>query len=302
MTTSMSMQGFSMPASKSMQCIARSQKAVAPEPQDKNCRATDTQVSGNTVTMKMVCTGKDPMEGTGTFTTTGSAMKGRMVMKSGEGEMQMAYTAENTGKPCDAKAAERAVKQIIAQGAAMTDKACMDLANSAGPAAGFFGKSAACKDPKHIAAYCANIKGEKGYALLRQEDAAAKANAQPSLVPEVERACGVSQAAMNKDLCSSAEKRKSWGFLAKQCDVQAKVIAARECAGRGYTAMSASPYKDFCSAYGVEVTSEDAPATGNAAAAKVQAAPAAAEAPKEESKEDSKVKRGLKGLKGALGL
>jgi len=96
---------------------------------------------------------------------------------------------------------------------------------------------------------------------------------------------------MNKQLCSTAEQRQSWKFLAQECEAEAKVLATRECAGRSYTAMSKSSYKDFCSAYGVEGMASDS-AAGAAAATPVA----------EEKAEESKVKRGLKGLKGALGL
>ena len=285
MTMSMQMGTMSMPGRSVNQCVATSQQVVAPQAPDGNCTSTVLSQTADTVNMRFACTGKDAMEGTGTFTRTGKTMKGQMVMKTQAGDtMQMNYTGTNTGKACDAKATQRAAKAAIAQGAAQMDQMCTESARSGSQASMFFGPNAICKEAKYTTAYCANISGEKGYTILRTEEQSAKMMSQPSPVSQIESACSVSMPAMKSQLCSTAEQRKSWQFLAKECEAEAKTLAAQQCAGRGYTAMSTSPYKEFCGAYGA----------GGAAAD-------AAVAPETPKPEDA-VKRGLKGLKGKLGF
>ena len=285
MTMSMQMGAMSMPGRSTNQCIALSQGVVAPQAPEGNCTSTVLSQTADTVSMKFACTGKDAMEGTGTFTRTGKTMKGQMVMTTKAGDtMQMNYTGTNTGKACDAKATQRAANAMVAQSAAQMDQMCTESARSGGQAMMFFGQNALCKDAKYTAAYCANVSGEKGYTMLRTEEQSAKAMSMPSPVPQIESACSVSMPAMRAQLCSTAEQRKSWQFLAQECDAEAKALAAQQCAGRGYTAMSTSPYKEFCGAYGASGAAADA-----------------APAPETPKPEDA-VKRGLKGLKGKLGF
>jgi hypothetical protein len=79
-------------------CLTAEQVARDEMPQqDKNCRQTSTQRSGNTVRFKFVCEGEPRISGEGEFTSTGNkAHSGRMVMDTQRGgktertEMQMA--------------------------------------------------------------------------------------------------------------------------------------------------------------------------------------------------------------------
>ena len=287
MTASMQMGGMSMPGQKTNQCVAVSQKNFAPEPPDPNCTSSVLSQTADTVTMRFSCTGKDAMEGTGTFTHTGKSMKGQVNMKTRDGdEMLMNYSGVNTGKACDAKAMERKVNALVAQGEAQTAQFCTESASKGGQASMLFGKDPVCKDPKYKPMYCANIKDEKGYLMLRSEQTMSRSANTQDLIPEIESACKVSMPAMKQQLCSNAEQRKSWKFMAQECEAEASTLAAAQCAGRSYTVVSQSPYKDFCSAYGMSGGQADA----------------AAQAPPAEEKAQDKIKRGLKGLKGALGL
>ena len=303
MTMSMQMEGFSMPGHTSTQCIARSQKAVAPTAEDKNCQSKVIEQSGNTVKVEMVCTGSNAMQGTGTFTTTATGMNGQMQMNSKDGSMTMAYNGVKTGKPCDAKALERQVKATVAQGAAAMDKQCVDMAHNLEPVY-FFGKQPICSDAKYRTQFCAAAKGEAAYTKLHgyQTGAMAGVPGEPPLIPQVERACGFTMAAMNKELCSGAEQRKSWSFLAANCEAQAQVLAKRECAGRDFTARMAhpSPYDDFCGAYAAHSGESR---SGDGAGAAGPAAPAA-DKPEEKPAEKpaDKVKDRAKKLKGLLGF
>jgi hypothetical protein len=289
-TTSMKMEGFSMPGQTSTQCIAKSQTAVAPSPQDKNCKSNIVSQTGNTVEMTMACTGKDAMQGTGKFTTTGDSMSGQMQMTSSAGSMQMVYSGTRTGKACDAKALDKQVAAVMAQGTAAKEKMCGDAARDLTPEL-VFGKGAVCAEPKYRTAFCGNVKGEAAYTKLHGYETGRTVGiqGQPSVVPEIEGACGFKMVTMGEQLCAGAEQRKSWTFLAGSCPVQAQTIAKRECAGRSFTARTAnpSPYDAFCSAYAAN--SPD----------KTAAAPD--EKPAAETTTD-KLKGGTKKLKGLLGF
>ncbi len=69
-------------------------KSMTPKKQDQDneCKITDKKISGNTVTWKMKCSGKAPMELTGESTYKGDSMKGRTVTISNipeQGQMKM---------------------------------------------------------------------------------------------------------------------------------------------------------------------------------------------------------------------
>jgi len=97
-TTRMEMQGMpmQMPARKHTQCLTKKNmlKTMVPEEQDKEeeCKITDTETSGNTVTWVMKCSGEDTMEVTGKTTYHGDTFEGTITMISNdpeEGKMEM---------------------------------------------------------------------------------------------------------------------------------------------------------------------------------------------------------------------
>ncbi len=296
MTMSMKMEGFNMPGQSSTQCIARSQAAVVPASQDKNCTTTVISQTGNTVELKMACTGKNAMQGTGKFTTTGSSMSGQMHMTSADGTMDMTYSGNKTGKACDAKAVEKQMMAMAAQGEAAKDKMCGDAAQNLTPEL-FFGSTPACAEPKHRTAFCGNVKGEAAYTKLHGYETGRTMGipGEPPVVPQIEGACGIKMATMGQQLCGGAEQRKSWTFLAENCPVQAQALAKRECAGRTFTARmtNPSPYDAFCGAYAAN-SGDQANATV------VPATDPAAEKPPETATD--KMKNSAKKLKGMLGF
>lgn len=88
-TTSMEMKGMQMPfAMKPMtqkQCITKKDlqdpdKTVPKAKEDKDCKMQDYKVSGNHVTWKTVCTGKQHMTSTGEMTYKGTSYEGSMTM------------------------------------------------------------------------------------------------------------------------------------------------------------------------------------------------------------------------------
>jgi hypothetical protein len=309
MTMSMKMPGMNMPARTMDQCMAKS-RPPAPNPveDEKNCKVDGSNTVGNTTTTRFSCTGKNAMTAVSVFTLDGKTTKGKTTMTTSSGVMETEFTSVNTGKACDAKAMERKANEMMAKSAAEMDAHCTKELTSGKniSAVMVFGSQPLCKDPKFKPMYCGHIagKGESGYRLLRREDLSAKQNKEPSLLGVIEAGCGVSMLGMQKELCGSAQQRKSWRFLAGSCPTQAKPLAARECAGRSYTALSTSPYKDFCSAYGVGGGSEDFSdddSSGSGSSNTQQGEAKAEEAKAEEAKPENKLKKGLKGLKGVLG-
>jgi hypothetical protein len=310
MTVSMKMPGMSLPATTMEQCLPKANPGAGGMDNDDNsCKMDDYKTVGNTSTTKFSCTGKNAMTGVNVSTIEGKTIKAKTTMTTRDGVMESNMTGTNTGKACDAKAMERKANEMMAKSAADIDRECTKELSSGKDAAGHmvFGKSAFCKDPKFKPMYCAHVVGtsEAAYKRLRRDEAMGKQMKEPGLLGMIETGCGVSTLGMQKELCGSAQQRKSWRFLAGSCPAQAKPLAARECAGRGYTALSTSPYKDFCSAYGVGGGSEDFSddeSSRSAGSSNTQQGEAKAEEAKaEEAKPESKLKKGLKGLKGVLG-
>ncbi len=104
MTTTVAMAGMNMPASKSTICIAKGDN-YQPEtnPGDKNCRITDSKVSGDTVSWKVACTGKDAMTGNGQMTKTATTMKGVIQMTIADGAMTQTLDGKRVGNCTAAK-------------------------------------------------------------------------------------------------------------------------------------------------------------------------------------------------------
>lgn len=101
-TTSMEMKGMQMPfAMKPMtqthcvtkQDVEKPEKTVPQVKENKDCSIKDYKVSGNKVTWKTVCTGKNPMTSTGEMTYShGTSYDGTMTMDTeGSHAMHMIY-------------------------------------------------------------------------------------------------------------------------------------------------------------------------------------------------------------------
>jgi len=76
-TSKVTMDGMAMPAMPQQLC----RKKGGDEnfaPMDDNCKATDYKTVGNRTTYRVVCTGKDPMSGTGEITRGKGSYRGMM--------------------------------------------------------------------------------------------------------------------------------------------------------------------------------------------------------------------------------
>ncbi len=101
------MPGMSMPPMKSTQCITKEDaadpsKALPSAPQrggaPSDCKMTDQKIVGNKVTWTMVCTGANPMTGTGEIEYAGDAYNGVIMTNAARGNQSMAMTIKISGK------------------------------------------------------------------------------------------------------------------------------------------------------------------------------------------------------------
>ncbi len=95
-TTKMEMPGMpmAMPAQTNRVCIAKNSKDDDYIPRRDNCRVLESKRSGNKLTYKMACTGKDAMNVAGEISYGNNSYEGRMQMSGRmEGQsMEMAQT------------------------------------------------------------------------------------------------------------------------------------------------------------------------------------------------------------------
>ena len=253
---------FQMPAQSTEVCTAK-EGSASMVPHDKDCRVTGFSRSGNKSTFRMECTGENAMSGEGETEQLGAdAYRGSIrAVSQVEGET-MDLTIRFEGKRiggCD-----HATESPEAIGKAMVAQTCESQIDSAHAWKMFVGAEATCGSFKPK--YCAN--------LVRQADAfvdPAKFPAHDIGFPWagyeacgrpratiVAKACTAAQASSNLDFigaqcpalvaqaCSEADPRSKPGFVAQYCPEKARTVAAQQCEGRGYTAMSMSPYRDFC--------------------------------------------------------
>lgn len=288
--TTFDMQGmpFQMPAQSTEVCTAKDGGSATMVPHEDNCHITGFERSGNKSRFRMECTGKDAMSGEGETELLGpDAYRGSIRATTQADGESMAMTIRFEGTRIGA--CDYATESPEAIGKAMVAQTCESQIDSAHAWKMFVGDKATCVGSK--AKYCAN--------LVRQADALvdpARFPAQEIGFPWqgyeacgrpratiVAKACSSAQARGDLDFigaqcpallgpaCAAADARAKPGFVAQYCPEQARALAAQHCEGRGYTAMSTSPYRDFCSRRASQRLQErnagraDAPATDAAA-------------------------------------
>jgi hypothetical protein len=101
--------GMSMPPMKMTQCITKEEaadpsKAMPQRPPQRgggpagDCKVSDYKTEGPKVSWSMVCTGAQPMTGTGEFTYAADSYTGNMTMNMARGGQPMMVTMKYTGK------------------------------------------------------------------------------------------------------------------------------------------------------------------------------------------------------------
>ena len=98
-----------MPEMKVTQCITEEQLKEAPTAglpnptgpgggSNEDCKVSDYNISGNTVTWKMACTGQQKMSGSGQMTFDGDTYAGTMNMSMPQGDMSMKMSGKRLGE------------------------------------------------------------------------------------------------------------------------------------------------------------------------------------------------------------
>jgi len=285
MSTKMEMEGMQLPAQSQQVCMKKGETQAEDLGQkDPNCKVTEQRRSGNKFTWKMVCTGAEPMTGSGEMTRNRDTLDGRMLMKGKDGEMKVTYAGKLSGS-CDARshkdpqmaAAQTQMAAIQAQSDAAIKQACNEAIEKFNTQ--FFEMQGGPCGPRK-GEYCGRVKSTTqsmrtpaGYRSAMKYEGLRGGG--------WERAgayCGVATAPAMSAACTGAVGSRDWDFVGGYCPAEAKKIAAEHCAGRDYTAVMASEYKAVCQKYASRGASS-APATS--AKPQEPAAPAASDPIKE---------------------
>lgn len=277
-TTRMVMEGmpFQMPAQTQEVCGPKNSASEAMVPKRDNCQILDYKVAGNRSSFRMVCTGKDAMTGTGEFTYGPASYQGKITVNTEGHTMVMNFDGKKLGD-CD-----YSKEGPQAKANAMLGKTCGDmLANGTAQQmpgiAAQFAPGAMCAGMKPK--YCAKLAPVAGDLDFLRQANDMEASYKKQGIPNTQSAwdalalCGQPRASVLAKACPKAEKSGDYAFigalcpdlLAGACDradanrnadfvidhcpARAAKLAAAQCAGRGYTAMLDSPYRDFCSSY-----------------------------------------------------
>lgn len=312
-TMSMSAMGMTMPGMSSEVCVPKGGDA-SQAGLDKNCQTSNMRQSGNKLSYHVVCTGKNAMEGDMEIENLGpDHYRGQMIATAQGDQMTMKYEGKKLPGECDAGEMKRKVNAIVAQHDAEMMKVCREGATNLQSAL-FAGSSAQCKDPKDKETFCSGARSHKGFGSLSQQErwagrSVVKGQVRP--LSDSAKFCGFGVDATRKDLCSSAEGKKAWVFLANECPAIAGPLAQRECAGRDFTTPVAPKYVQFCDAYGKDRSlSESSAGADGTSDGGAGASPAssggdgatgeAGDKPQKQNVGD-KAKEGLKKLKGLFG-
>lgn len=275
-TTKMEMpgMGMSMPGQTMEVCGAKNEPSQSMVPADKNCTVRDYRVTGNKTSFRMVCTGRDALEGTGEFEMVANGYRGKMDMMAEGERMVMRFEGTRIGD-CN-----YATESPQAQGQAMAAKQCKQTLSEPGASAWllssmFIGPNAVCAADKPR--FCAKVTplADNLRDLREAEaiDALGRKSGQPGYLWQGLEGCGLQRktvlakacdrAESTQDMqffgemcpdrlpqaCSRADALKLPEFVAGFCPTQAQALAGAHCVSRGFTADSASPYGAFCNAF-----------------------------------------------------
>ena len=284
MTTKMEMEGMQLPAMAQQVCMKKGEtRAEGLGQQDPNCKFTEQRQAGNKFTWKMVCTGAEPMTGTGEMTRHRDTLEGRMLMKGKDGEMKIAYSGKLSGT-CNAQTHEdpqmAAAKQKMAAMQAQSDtqiaQACRESIEKFATTM-FEMQNSPCAARK--GEYCAHVKktaqsmaAPAGYRKAMQIEGLQRGGWE-----QAGRYCGVATAPVQAAACKSGVGARDWPFVADYCPAETQKLAGEHCAGRDYTSAMSSEYKPICAKYSGGFAQPQRAAVKPAA----PAAPSAADAVKE---------------------
>lgn len=255
MTTRMEMAGMPGQTMNQQVCMKKGETSAESFSQDRNCRVTEQRRSGNKLTWKMVCTGADPMTGSGEMTRSGNSMNGRVQMKGKSGgeavDMTMVYSGKLAGN-CDATkqaaAAQAQVAAMQAQSNAQIEQLCRDSIKKYATSL-FEMQGNPCG--AYTGEYCAHVK-KTGQSMRTPAGYRKAMQAEGMHGGGWERAaqyCKVDPATVQAAACKSAVGSRDWPFVADFCPAETQALGTEHCAGRSYTAAMSSEYKLVCQRY-----------------------------------------------------
>jgi hypothetical protein len=306
-TTSINAMGMSIPGQVTQVCSTgdHQDQPLPPESKQSQCSYTLLGKSGNTAKYAIKCGGEHPMDGTGEMTYASDHYSGKFNLNSAaQGQMTMAFEGKKmgacTGAEANNPAKVNALKQQAAAGQAQYRQAmaqsCKLQAEEGARPYPFMDAlntgTVQCPDPALKQQYCSHFQSYKPFLGQKDSEAQIRASGVTGTVMATPftdslKLCGLTAEAVETKLCSTAENDGEMAFLVKDCPVQAKAIAARECAGRSYTSVSAK-YRGMCSTY----------ATANANGTQSNSTPGAPGTPDPASTMKDNAKSALKGLFG----
>lgn len=280
-TTKMEITGMpmAMPAQTNQVCLRKDRRPDEAIPKQEDCRVTDTKVTGNKVSYKMVCTGAHAMTGEGEITSSPNAYEGRMRVRSTrkgeEMDMVQSFTGRKVGACTDQS--QRVIAAQKAEGDAMLARTCSDgIEKLYAPM--FFGQGAACAAQQK--AFCERV-GAHARAMREPagwRDVVAKAGAESTR--GAFDACKQDFAATTKLACGRAVATRDWSFVGNgSCDPDVLAAGPIHCKGRDYYTVDRSVVP-MCNRYArlARGTSTAAGASGGSGATPTQSA--ASEPPK----------------------
>ncbi len=253
-TMSMEMEGMKMPGISTEICAP---KNATPEPeQQENCTISNRKRVGNTESFDMVCSGKEPMTARMEMTQESpTRWRGKMQMKSKDGDTTMSYSGEKLPGECDASEMERKMNKMMADGDAAAAKQCLESAKT-GQSIFFIGEPVMCKDAASVKAYCSFAQTSSGYnALARTQRGGARvykgaeAAQYRTILASTGKLCSFSPETVRTQYCSTARSKEDWTFFAEECPELAKPLAKAQCAGRNFTTPVDPPFVKFCGAW-----------------------------------------------------
>jgi len=287
MSTRMEMAGMPGQTFTNDVCMKKGQTQPDKMSQDKNCKVAEMRTMGNKTTWKIECAGRDPVTGTGEITRTRDSMNGRMQMQGKRGNDSFDMTTVMSGRlvgSCNAEDQNKQAQAAVAAGAAQVAQMCKESMDKYMTIM-FEGENAVCK--AQVAEYCTRVTGVSqsmrtpaGYRTAMKNE-----GLRGQGWDQAGKACGVKTSPIRAEACKGAMSGRDWAFVGDHCPAEAKKIAAEHCAGRAYTAVMASEYKEVCQRYARRDPDEQ-PAAAAAQQAQQQqpaapAAPSAADAVKE---------------------
>jgi len=276
-TTKMEMQGMAIPMPTQSQeiCGPKNSGGENMVPHQDNCQVLDYKVSGNKSSFRMVCTGRDAMTGSGEFEMLGDGYRGKITVNADGNTMFLNFDGKRLGE-CDYSREGPQAKANQMLGRTCDGMLAQPAESLVGAFDQFTKAGALCSAKK--AAYCKKIGPLASNLDFIRSRAASEAQIRQNggiftNMWDAFEGCGLSRTSILAKDCPLAEKSgnydfigelcpdllagacdradpfKSGEFLIDRCPARAGQIAAQQCAGRGYTALSSSPYREFCNAY-----------------------------------------------------